>query len=203
MRKPIIGIIGGIGSGKSFVASLFGELGARVIHADDLVHEVYRRPEVLQTLRNWWGDAVTTPDGKLDRRFVAGKVFSNDAERTRLEELVHPLVNAERLRRIAAGADDPAVTAFVCDTPLLLETGQQSECDAVVFVDAPLEVRLQRVRKRGWDESELERREKLQLPLDTKRESADYVISNAADAEAARGQIRQVFSRIQEKLLGN
>ena len=94
---------------------------------------------------------------------------------------------------------DAQVLAFVWDTPLLMESGLDSQCDAVVFVDAPREVRLGRVKEsRGWDEGELERREKSQMPLDKKREISDYVLVNTAEADRIRGQIREIFSQILE-----
>jgi dephospho-CoA kinase len=194
--RPIIGILGGIGSGKSFVSNGFAELGACVINADALVHRAYLRDDVKAVLREWWGDGVFNADGAVNRRAIAAKVFQNDAERRRLEGLVHPLVIAERDRVMAERAADPAVTAFVWDTPLLVETGGHQRCDALVFVDAAVDVRLARVAARGWDAAELSRREKLQLPLDKKRRLADYVVSNAVDAAAAREQIRRVFSLI-------
>ena len=103
-----------------------------------------------------------------------------------------------------AVADDPQVLAYAWDTPLLLEVGLGPQCDAVVFVDAPLEQRLARVRARsGWDEGELLRREKSQMPLDTKKALSDYVVTNAADAGAGpsaltdlREQVRRVLSQI-------
>lgn len=200
MKKPIIGIIGGIGSGKSFVARFFGELGACVINSDDSVHRVYLRDDVKQTLRDWWGDGIIDANGNVDRKAVAQIVFSDPAERRRLEAYVHPLVHEDRRRIMEAAENDPSVTAFVWDTPLLVEVGLHRECDAVVFVDAPLEMRAARVAQRGWSGEELQRRENSQMPLDNKRAMSDYVISNAADAEAARKQVRQVFSRIQAKL---
>ena len=194
--KPILGILGGIGSGKSFISACFGELGCVVINADGLVHQAYTRDDVKQTLKQWWGDGVFHPDGTLNRRAVAGKVFQNDAERQRLERLVHPIVFQERDRAMRERADDPAVVAFVWDTPLLVETGTHVHCDALVYVDVPDDVRLRRVAGRGWDADELARREKLQSPLDKKRLLADYVISNAAEAADAREQVRRVLSLI-------
>lgn len=194
--RPIIGILGGIGSGKSFIAKCFGELGACVIDADALVHQAYVRDEVKQTLRQWWGDGVFHADGTVNRRAIAGKVFRNDDERRRLERLVHPLVFAERDRVMTERSVDPVVTAFVWDTPLLVETGGHVRCDALVFVDVPRDVRLARVAGRGWDEAELARREKFQLPLDKKRLLADYVISNAVETAAACEQVRRVLSLI-------
>ena len=98
---------------------------------------------------------------------------------------------------MSSHATDPKVKAFVWDTPLLFETGLNQQCDVVVFVDAPLSSRLQRVKdQRNWDEAELLRRENLQWPLDRKRQLADYVISNTAEADQVRDQVRHVFSQI-------
>lgn len=197
--KPIIGITGGIGSGKSFVAALFGELGCAVIDADAHVRAAYGDPEVRQTLRQWWGAGIFKEDGSVDRGAIARRIFSDSADRTRLEGLIHPIVNAARQREMGILATDTGTVAFVWDTPLLFEVGLNSQCDAVVFVDAPFEMRLERVtRSRGWTEAELVRRENLQWPLDRKREIADYVIRNTADAADARNQVRSVLSRILE-----
>lgn len=198
--KPIIGVVGGIGSGKSFIARCFGELGACVIDSDALVHQVYTQPDVRQILKDWWGDAVFNADGSVNRRAIAARVFTDASALRRLEELVHPLVNQARDRLMQAAASDPAVTAFVWDTPLLLETGAQDRCDAVVFVDVPEEIRLQRVAARGWDAGELRRREKLQMALDKKRLLSQYVVSNAADADSARLLVRNLFAQINASL---
>lgn len=201
--KPIIGIIGGIGSGKSFVASLFAELGALVIDSDQLVHAAYQRQDVRQTLLDWWGTAVFKSDGSVDRKAIAARVFTDESERLKLENLIHPLVNAHRDRLMDEAQADDRVTAFVWDTPLLVETGLHRLCDAVIFVDTPLETRLERVKKRGWDAQELSRREKSQLPLDKKRKVSDHCVSNAADADTARNQVRLIFSRIKPKNVAN
>ena len=198
--KPIIGIAGGIGSGKSFVASLFGEIGCLVISSDNQVAAAYRAEDIKQTLRGWWGDEVIKADGEVDKRFIAAKVFNSPDERRRLEGLIHPRVHEMRRREMEAAAGDSSVKAFIWDTPLLFETGLNKECDAVVFVDSPLPLRLERVsQKRAWDEAELLRREKSQHPLDSKREISDYVVSNTADAGFARRQVQDVLSRILAK----
>jgi dephospho-CoA kinase len=195
--KPIIGIAGGIGSGKTYVAKLFGELGGLVISSDDQVTDAYREPQVQSTLREWWGDEVIRPDGGINRRLIGQKIFADTAERKRLENLLHPRVHEARERVMAQAADNPAIKAFIWDTPLLFETDLYRECDAVVFVDAPLEARLARVMQtRNWDAAELARRENSQWGLDRKRDFADYVISNPASAEFARGQVQDVLSRI-------
>jgi len=195
--KPIIGIAGGIGAGKSFVARLFEELGALVISSDDQVRDVYELPQVKQRLREWWGESVFLASGKINRRAIAGKVFSDPQQRRKLEKLIHPLVAQARDRVMTAHQSDQKVNAFIWDTPLLFETGLNEACDAVVFVDAPFAERAKRVKEqRQWDPQELARRENSQWPLDRKREIADYVISNATEADPVRDQVRRVFSLI-------
>ncbi len=195
--KPIIGIAGGIGSGKSFVANLFAALGCVVISSDEQVRDGYREGRVRATLQQWWGDEVLSPEGQVNRRFIAGKVFEKATERERLERLLHPLVNEARHRVMSAVANDAAVVAFVWDTPLLFETKLNRQCDAVVYVHAPSELRRQRVQEsRGWDTAELARRENAQMPLDSKQNLSHHVIDNTADADAVRGQVRVVLSEI-------
>jgi dephospho-CoA kinase len=196
-QKPIIGIAGGIGSGKSFVARLFGELGCLVVHADDQVKQAYNDPIILQTLRNWWGPTVFKPDGGIDRPAIARRIFANSADRVKLEQLLHPWVARDRDEIMKRVADDPAIVAFIWDTPLLFETGLEKECDALVYVDADDELRRKRVSDtRNWDQTEIIRREKLQWPLDKKRKMSHYVVVNTADAAKSRSQVREILSRI-------
>jgi dephospho-CoA kinase len=202
--KPIIGLVGGIGSGKSFVARLFAELGCLVVDSDAQVREAYRDPAVVETLRQWWGEQIVNPDGSANRSAIAARVFAEPAEKRRLEDLLHPIVHRARERHMQAAAGDPQVVAYVWDTPLLVEAGLADHCDAVVFVDATLQQRVARVNARnGWDRAELLRREKSQMPLDSKRELSDYVLTNTADAESGplaltdlREQVRRVLSQI-------
>lgn len=195
--KPIIGIVGGIGSGKSFVSRAFGELGCLVIESDEQVRQAYQREDVKAELRRWWGDEVFNPDGTASRSAIAKKVFASDAERRRLEQLLHPLVGRMRDELMRAAANDPEVRAFVWDTPLLVEAGLAGQCDELVFVESTPEERLERVRRtRNWSESEWSQREKSQTPLDKKREMTKYSVRNTAGADEVRHQVREVLSRI-------
>jgi dephospho-CoA kinase len=195
--KPIIGLAGGIGSGKSFVAALFADEGCLVLDADASVRAAYLDPAIRAALKQWWGDAAFLPDGSVNRRAIAERVFADPTERAKLEQLIHPFVAADRDRSMQQRAHDPRVKAFVWDVPLLFETGLYKSCDVVVFVDAPLSERAARVaRTRHWPPGELQRRENSQYPLDKKRRMSHYVIGNTADAGAARQQVRDVLSRI-------
>lgn len=198
--KPVIGLLGAPGSGKSFVAGLFAREGAAVIDADRLAREAMDEPAVRAELVRWWGDDVLDAAGQVDRRAVGAKVFKDAAALKRLESLVHPRVHAGRRRLRSAYEADASVRAIVEDCPLLLETGLDGECDVLVYVDAPLTVRRQRVlASRGWTEEELARREKNQWPLDRKRGRADYVIDNGAGELPAQEHVRRVLSRILQR----
>jgi dephospho-CoA kinase len=194
---PIVGLMGGPGSGKSMVAGQFVSLGCEVIDSDALAREALSEPDVLGHLLEWWGAKIQTADGRVDRAAVAQIVFTDPKQRKRLEALIHPKVHARReaLRRQALAR--PGVRAIIEDSPLLLETGNDKQCDVLVFVDAPLEIRRNRLaRTRGWSPEVLAGREKNQLPLDTKRQRADYVISNDAGEAHCLEQTRHVLSRI-------
>jgi len=197
--KPIIGIAGGIGSGKTLVASQLLEMGCMVINSDEMVKQAYKDPSVKNALRQWWGKLVFDARGEVDRAAVARKIFTLPSERQRLERLIHPIVNERRKSVMKQAAADPKIAAFVWDTPLLFETELNKLCDAIIFVDAPAEVRLKRLQDgRGWDMAELDRRENSQMPLDKKKEMSHYVVVNAADADQVRGQVKEVLSRILE-----
>lgn len=191
--KPILGIVGGIGSGKSFVSRAFAAQGCCVIDADAAAHAVYADPHVRATLRAWYGDAIFNGD-LLDRRAVARRVFGSVAERERLEALIHPLVHAQRRAEMNARRGDATVRAFVWDTPLLIEVGLDAECDGIVFVDTPVEVRQRRVQQsRGWDAGELARREANQFPLNQKRARATWVLPGDADEATLKTAVARVI----------
>ncbi len=195
--KPIIGIAGGVGSGKSHVARLLGEMNCRVISSDELVHQAYESPEVKAVLRQWWGEEIFTPQGQVDRAAVGRRVFRDPSQRKRLEKLIHPMVGQARQRIMEQEKNNPQLVAFVWDVPLLFETGLNRQCDAVLFVDAPEAVRDLRVaRSRGWGPGERASRENLQLPLDKKKELSDYTLSNTAEGADIRDQVQSVLSQI-------
>jgi dephospho-CoA kinase len=186
---PVIGLVGGIGSGKSTVAKMLGDEGCMVCDSDALAREALTDPAVTAQLHAWWGDAAA------DRTQLAHLVFQDSAKRNQLESVIHPWI--ERRRRQIFAQPPQGTVALVIDAPLLLEAGLDKQCDAILFVDTPLEQRQSRVLStRGWAPEEHSRREAHQWPLDRKRISAHHVLRNDGSSDALRAQVRQVLSKV-------
>lgn len=202
-RKPVIGIIGGIGSGKSTVARHFEKLGAVVLDADRIGHEMLGRDEVKRAACRRWGKGILDADGRINRRKVARIVFGRGraarAELEYLQGLVHPLIG-QRLRDSVAQAQRRGkVPAIVIDAALLVEAGWDRECDYVVYVEADRQQRIERVQQaRGWSAEEAGARQRAQDSLKLKRERADYVVDNSGSLDATLRQVERLFSRFLE-----
>lgn len=195
--KPIIGLAGGIGSGKSSVARWLGEQGGCVFDADAVARRALDLPQVRQALVDWMGPGILDAEGRVDRGRVADRVFDAPEARRRLESIVHPVVSRQRDEETARAMQDPGVRFVVYDVPLLYEVGLEKECDYVLFVDADRAVRLERVRKtRGWDEWELARREKNQMDPTRKMDLADDIIYNSGEESQSISQVRAFLERI-------
>lgn len=196
-HKPVIGLMGGPGSGKSTIARFFAELGCAVIDADQLAHQAMQRDDVRQQIRERWGDDIFDEQGGIDRKALGQRVFADPAELSKLENIIHPLVHQGRKSQRESMQAESAVIAIIEDCPLLMESKLDQQCDFLVFVETPDDVRLQRVREsRGWDRAELQKRDEKQMPLDTKRQAADYVISNDQDFAQVREQVKDVLQNI-------
>lgn len=192
----IIGLLGGVASGKSLVAEEFCRLGAGVLDADRAGHDVLREAEVKQALRNRFGDAVFDNQGEIHRGALARRVFGTGAEsrenRAFLEQLTHPRI-AERLEDQAEEMAKSGARVAILDAAVMLRAGWNSVCDCIVFVEAPDDVRLQRAVARGWTEEEFRAREAAQESLETKRGFADQVIDNSASAGYTRTQVERFW----------
>ncbi len=178
----VIGLTGGVASGKSVVAAELAALGAHVLAADAAAHRVINLPAVKAQVVNRWGPKILALDGNVDRREVAKKVFSPgapaNAELRFLEALVHPLIRREFEVQIARDSDT-GIPAVVVDAPLLLEAGWETLCDLLIFVDSPRETRLERAQRlRNWSAQEFQAREAAQLPIEEKRSRATHVLIN-------------------------
>ena len=189
----VVGLTGGIGSGKSTVALLFSQLGARVIDADSIVHRLLDRPTVRSALVRAFGRDVVRR-GRIDRAAVARKAFASQTAVRKLNQAVHPHVRKEIQKRLAAARKSRRMV--VLDAALLLEAGSHKFCDVLVFVDAPRAARERRVRKRGWKPGELRRREKTQWSVARKRARADYVVRNDGTKTALKKKVERILKKI-------
>lgn len=196
-RFLVIGLAGGIGSGKSAVARSFGRLGFVVLDSDAAAKAELDVAEVRDRLVEWCGAGIVGADGRVDRRRVADIIFDDEGERRRLEGLVHPRLKAGRAAAIAAARREGRA-GVVIDAPLLFEAGVDAECDELVFVEASRGVRLDRVqRSRGWSEDEFTRREAVQWGLEEKRARCGWVILNeSASQELLDREVERVYAEM-------
>ena len=193
---PVVGLVGGVASGKSAVAAQFALLGCAVVDADRLAREHLREPAVRQALAERFGEKILDASGQVDREALGRLVFSDPETLEALNSLTHEEL-CKRTRRAVADARRRPVPAVVLDAPLLLEKGLDTLCDYVVYIEVPEETREARARaQRGWEVGEVARREGAQVSLKVKRQRADYVIENRLSPEHTLEQIRSLLSRI-------
>ena len=198
----VLGLSGGIGTGKSTVSDMFEKLGARIICADVATRTVQAPGSpALKEIAEAFGDDVIRPDGSLDREAVASIVFRDQEARLRLGSIVHPRVGVEMARQLEeARADD--VPLAVLDIALLFEgrrsgKGYPHPFDATVLVYAPRDVQIERTMARdGATREDAERRVAAQMPIDEKREIANHMIDNSGSLEATERQVRELYERL-------
>ena len=190
----LVGLTGNIASGKSSAARLFAERGATVIDADLLAREAVRPgTPALAAIVERWGQAVLAPDGVLDRPSLRARVFAEPAELEALNAIVHPEVGRLRDEALDA-ARTRGDRVVVCDVPLLFERDLAGDFDVVVLVDAPRDLRLERlVHDRGLREPEAMAMIAAQMPAELKRARADHVIENAGTREALAAAVDRVW----------
>lgn len=204
----VIGLTGGIGTGKSTVARMLEELGAVVIDSDAIVRELQAAgAPMLREIAAAFGDALLRADGSLDRAALGELVFRDAGARARLEAIVHPAVGRESARRLrdAVAAGAPLV---VVDIPLLFETrrsGTPSRAnlgvEAVVVVYAPRGQQIERqLARSGYDRAEAERRADAQISIEEKRARADYVIDNSGSLADTERQVHALYDRFVRSL---
>jgi dephospho-CoA kinase len=200
VEKPVIGILGGIGSGKSTIAAEFAKLGCKVIDADRIAHELLEEPPVREKVVSLFGQAVLDSLGKIDRRKLAEVVFADDHMLASLNRIIHPLVLQRTQGLIEQCKSQNQVKAIVLDMPLLVEVGWHKRCDKLIFVNCEQKLRLERAKKMGFDKKQIKIRENFQISLDNKaslaESLADNTIENNSDFSAIAKQVTGIFSYI-------
>ncbi|MGB0099253.1 MAG: dephospho-CoA kinase [Nocardioides sp.] len=195
-----VGLTGGIASGKSTVSAILAELGAVIIDGDLLAREVVERGTPgLERVVDEFGPEILTPDGDLDRARLGQIVFNDEARRTSLEAIVHPLV-FERYAELEASAPEDGLV--VHDIPLLAESGRADTFDAVIVVEAPGEVQIERMlRDRGWTRTDAESRIAAQASHEQRRAIATHLISNTGSLADLRARVEEVHRELLERVL--
>src|SRR4051794_21277775 len=193
MRR-LVGLTGGIGSGKSTVAGLLRNRGATVVDADQVARAVVQPGEpALEQLVERFGAGILDPDGRLDRPALAAIAFADDDGRKALGEITWPAIGEEFERQIREAPDDAVV---VCDVPLLVESKAAAARPyvAVVVVEAPLELRLQRLEVRGVPRDDAQRRMAAQASDEERREVATHLVDNAGDLVSLAHQVDEIWA---------
>jgi dephospho-CoA kinase len=193
----MVGLTGGIGSGKSTVAELLRLRGAVVVDADAIAREVVEPGmPALVAIAQRFGDDVIRPDGTLDRPALAKKAFVDDESRKALEAITHPAIGELFLQRVAAAPPDGVV---VHDVPLLVESIRGYKYDAVIVVEAPREVRLQRLETRGVPRADAEARMAAQATDEERRAVATWVVDNGGELGALEVQVDKIWAELVER----
>ncbi len=188
-----IGLTGGIGSGKSAALQAFARRGAAVCSADDVVHELYADPEIIDAVKQRFGPGVIAPDGSVDRAVLGDRAMAADGGMRFLEDLLHPRIGEARRQWIARQrALVPAPALLVCEVPLLFEAGLGDRFDAVVVVTASESVRRARVSERGQD---FDARAAMQWSEVRKVRGADESYVNDGTEAALDAWVGEVFGR--------
>jgi dephospho-CoA kinase len=192
-----LGLTGGIGSGKSAVARMFAGLGAATLDSDALVRSLLGPDQAgTAAVVAAFGGGVLDKDGSVDRKRLAAIVFDDEAARTRLEGILHPMVRAARrdwIEERRAQMSPGAVT--LSEAALIFEAGTWSEFDGVILVTAPVEVRRARLLAAGWKAAEVERRMAAQWTDERKASLSDWIVDNSGDEGSTRAQVDVLWKR--------
>lgn len=194
----LVGLTGGVATGKSTVAKMFKQCGAVVIDADKLAHDIVKPGKAAwREIVKTFGKTIINPDHTLNRRELGSLVFRNRAKLRRLEHIIHPRVAREqaRLTKQAAKKDSHAVVIY--DVPLLFEADIDKRVDRTIVVTADRDTQIARLKKRnGFSRADAIRRIRSQMPLAKKIERADYTLNGTLSRLSLRRQVSQLFKRL-------
>ena len=193
-KKPLIGLMGGIASGKSTVAGLLERFGCAVIDADKIARMALQKVEVKEQLGKIFGVHIFDSSGQIDRKKLAEIAFQSHEKISTLNSIIHPLVFSRTEELITEYNKDKNIKAIVLDMPLLVEVGWDRRCDKLLFVACKQQIRLSRAQKKpDFDANQLKKRENFQISLDKKADIAHYVICNDLSLSELTRQLDDIF----------
>ncbi len=202
-RIPVVGFVGGIGSGKSSLARWLNdqpEGNVHIIDADAIGHQALTIPEIQQQLIASFGESILTDQNVIDRSVLAKRVFGDDSEardcRQRLEAIVHPYITQQIKQEIADAQTQNETDLILIDAAVMLEAGWSSLCDLIIFLDVPESERVRRVQQtRHWTKDDFHKRESSQWPLSRKRAAAGAILDMNQPLEQAGGELRKILNQ--------
>lgn len=195
MKKLVIGITGGIGCGISEVTRRLSVLGAEIVNVDAIGRKVVENNEKVQSqLKEAFDQQYFQKDGSLDRKKLGDFVFSDENARKKLDQIVHPLMIAQTKAEIEKLLKSTDTTLVAVDAALIFELGLDEDVNYIVVVDAPLELRKKRIKERdGLSSKEVNNRIQSQMPLEEKKEKADYIITNSGSLIDLDKKVRSLY----------
>lgn len=197
----VVGLTGGIASGKSLVAKVFQDLGAHIIDADKIVHELLEPgQQAWEEVVKYFGPEIVFPDKTIDRRKLGAIVFNDAEKRAWLNQCLHPKVFAVYTARVKHLSARELDAIIVLDAALLIETGYHKKMDRIVVVYADQEQQMERLTSRDrFSREQALVRIRSQMPLSEKRKQADYVIENTGTREETEQQAREIFQKLKQE----
>ncbi|WP_297888737.1 dephospho-CoA kinase [Sulfurihydrogenibium sp.] len=190
----VVGLTGGIATGKSTAEKILKELGAYVIDADKVVHNLYEKKEVLEEVRKYFPDAFV--NDKLDKKKLASIIFNDSQRRKVLESIIHPKVTQqiENWLKEVEKKDKDAIA--IVSVPLMIETGSYKNYDKIILIYAPRELQIKRLINKGFTEEEAISRINAQMDIEEKRKFATFIVDNSGTIENLKNQLTDIFLQL-------
>ncbi|MCH8125107.1 dephospho-CoA kinase [candidate division KSB1 bacterium] len=202
--KPLVGVTGIIGSGKTTVSRLFGKLGAAIFDADVAARKSTEDVEIISRIGETFGNQIFDSNGILDRKKLANIVFSSESKLRQLNSIVHPHVRKQMWNFVEVQQELAEVALIIIDSPLIYETDLYTHLDFIVVVSSDIEACIQRVQQRnGLSREEIQDRLSRQIPLEKKIKRADFNIDNNNQVKSLNKHVQSVFTNIMRKWESN
>ncbi len=194
------GLTGGIATGKSTVAGIFKDLGAKIIDADKIARRAVKKGRpTWQKILDYFGKDILLPDGEIDRAGLGKIIFNNPAKKEKLNSIVHPYVFSEMENEMSKIKKETPHAIVIRDIPLLMELGLEKKISPVILVYAPQKIQLERLMKRdGLSEKDAVSRIKSQMDIEKKKKLAHIIIDNTGDIENTKVQVVRVYNALKK-----